>query len=407
MVRLLHAADLHLGLRITRFEQDACDRIREARFAALQQLRDKAAELRVDFLLIAGDVFDDHTVTRGDANRAFAILEGSKDACPVFIIPGNHDPLVPGGVWDRDPWLREQPHLRVHFLREAVPTSVPGMPVTLFPCPLKQRRSIEDPTAWIGQHPRQADDGIRIGLAHGSLKIMPLPEDDHLIRPDAAEFLGLDYLALGHWHKHLSHGPVTEGGCARTCYSGVHEPMRFPGTSAEAATGWSSFSADHDAERFRDDGLGQALLVTLEAPLAPPKIEPVLTGRLRWSSECRELQAQSVSSLISEYSRHENPERTILQLQIRGVAAPREHARLDELRQIVLRRFHSGSSLNADNVLIEPNADQLTEVVGEGVLRRVLSRLQEESQAPDAAVQRIARQALKQLYQIAWEEQPK
>jgi DNA repair exonuclease SbcCD nuclease subunit len=117
MVRFLHAADLHLGLRVTRFDEDACNRVGEARFASLQSLRAKAAELKADFIVIAGDVFDDHSVSRTDASRAFPIVESSAGTCPVFIIPGNHDPLVPGGVWDRDPWLREQPHLRVHLIR--------------------------------------------------------------------------------------------------------------------------------------------------------------------------------------------------------------------------------------------------------------------------------------------------
>src|SRR4051794_9292857 len=170
MIRFLHAADLHLGLRVTRFEEDACNRVGEARFTALQQLRENAARLRVDFILVAGDVFDDHSVSRSDAARAFPILESSRDSCPVFIIPGNHDPLVPGGVWDRDPWLREQPHLRVHFLRSAEPISVAGKAVTIFPCPLKQRRSMDDPTAWIAVHPKNPDESTyRIGLAHGSL----------------------------------------------------------------------------------------------------------------------------------------------------------------------------------------------------------------------------------------------
>ena len=134
MIRFLHAADLHLGLRITRFEESACNRIGEARFTALQQLRERAAQVGAQFILIAGDLFDDHSVSRTDvAARAFAILEGSKDSCPVFIIPGNHDPLAPGGVWDRDPWLRDQPHLRVHFLREAEPVAIPGLPATIFP----------------------------------------------------------------------------------------------------------------------------------------------------------------------------------------------------------------------------------------------------------------------------------
>jgi hypothetical protein len=60
------------------------------------------------------------------------------------------------------------------------------------------------------------------------------------------------------------------------------------------ATGWSSFSTDGDAERFRDDGHGIALLVTIEAPNAPPRIEAVEIGRLRWSAEQRDVTGQRV-----------------------------------------------------------------------------------------------------------------
>jgi len=405
MIRFLHAADLHLGLRITRFEESACNRIGEARFAALQELRQQAANHRVDFILIAGDTFDDHSVSRADANRAFAILEGSRDSCPVFIIPGNHDPLVPGGLWERDPWLREQPHLRVRFLRAAEPEAVPGLPATIFPCPLRQRRSLEDPTAWIERHPRTSSEAtIRIGLAHGSLKIMPLPEDDHLIRPDAADHLQLDYLALGHWHKHSLHR--SPAGVERTAYSGTHEAMRFPGMQTSLSTGWASYSADGDAERFHDDGRGGALLVSIDAPQAPPRIEPLEIGRLRWNADQRDVTTQSVGELISDYSRRENPERTILRLMLSGVLKPQEHARLVELQKIVLHRYHAGSSLDADAVLIEPSPEQLSEVVGQGVLQRVLERLLADARSADPAIQSVAALALKRLYRIAWEEQP-
>jgi DNA repair exonuclease SbcCD nuclease subunit len=405
VIRFLHASDFHLGLRVTRFDDDTCNRIREARFIALQQLREKAADLRVDFIVVAGDVFDDHSVSRSDAARAFPILESSPESCPVFIISGNHDPIVPGGVWDRDPWLREQPHLRVHLLRNSEPITVPNRPVAIFPCPLRQRRSMDDPTAWIEKHPRIGDDRtIRIGLAHGSINIMRLPEDDHLIRPDAAEHYDLDYLALGHWHKRFLH--KSSDGVERTAYSGTHEPMTFPEAGAGFATGWSSFSADGDAERFRDDGHGIALLVSIEAPKAPPQIEPVEIGRLRWKSEQRDVTGQLLGSLISDYSRRESPELTILRLSLAGVMDPQGHARLDELRQIVQNRFHAGSSLDDDGVLIEPSVEQLAEVVGTGVLRRVLDRLKEDAQSADAAGKRVAQHALKLLYRIAWEEQP-
>jgi DNA repair exonuclease SbcCD nuclease subunit len=406
MIRFLHAADLHLGLRVTRFDEVACNRVREARFTALEQLRKRAAELRADFILVAGDVFDDHCVSRSEAARAFPILESSAGSCPVFIIPGNHDPLVPGGVWDRDPWFREQPHLRVHFLRKPEPVAVPGHPVTIFPCPLSQRRSMDDPTSWIENHPRvDGDRNIRIGLAHGSLNIRPLPDDDHLIRADAADHYELDYLALGHWHKHYPHRSAD--GIVRTAYCGTHEPMSFPGGNASLATGWSSYSTDGGAERFEGDGRGIALLVEIEAPKAPPRIEPVHVGYLQWRAEHQDVTGRSLGSLIKEYSNRDNLALTLLRLTLSGVMDPQAYARLDELRGIVENRYYPGSIMDSDGVLIEPHAEHLAESVGVGVLKRVLERLKDDARSVDPATKQVAEHALKLLYQITWEEQPK
>jgi DNA repair exonuclease SbcCD nuclease subunit len=404
MIRFLHVADLHLGMRITRFDDRARGRMAEARFHSLQQVRGIAERKRVDFIVVAGDLFDDANVSRADAVRAFEILESREGACPAYVIPGNHDPHIPGGVWDRDPWFREQPQLRVHVLRSSEPIPIPNLPVTLFPGPLRQKRSLDDPTAWIAAHPREDGEArIRIGVAHGSLNVgMRLPIDDHLIRPDAAAALDLDYLALGHWHKKFLH--ASPDGTVRTAYCGTHEPMGFPGGGV--ATGWTSYSSDADDERFRDDGVGRALLVSIAEPGAPPLVEPIDVGRLRWSAMQRHVAAQSIGSLVSEFSRWENPELTVLRLSLGGAADPQSLQRFEELQQIVENRFHPGSSLDMGGVYIEPRADQLAEVVGDGVLRRVLERLQGDSQSSDPSVKRTADHALKLLYRMAWEAQP-
>jgi DNA repair exonuclease SbcCD nuclease subunit len=264
---------------------------------------------------------------------------------------------------------------------------------------------MEDPTAWIERYPRDPEERrIRIGLAHGSLKVMPLPEDDHLIRRDAADHYGLDYLALGHWHKRSFHRSAD--GAERTAYSGTHEPMRFASTEEIGATGWSSFSSDGDAERFCDDGKGTALLVSIEGPGAPPQVQPIEIGNLTWTAEQKNLTGQSLGELIRDYSHRPIPERTILRLALSGVVDPRGFGRINELRQIVLNRYHAGSNLDAERVLIEPNPEQLAEIVGMGVLKRVLEKLKEETQSANPTVKRIADHALKLLYQIAWEEQP-
>ena len=131
-------------------------------------------------------------------------------------------------------------------------------------------------------------------------------------------------------------------------------------------------------------------------------------GRLRWMMEHHDLTGQSMGKLISDYSSPEkNPERTILHLTLSGVVEPHRHARIDELKEIVEKRYHAGSSLGADDVLIEPNAEQLAEVVGPGVLKRVLERLKNDSPSRDVATNHVSNHTLKLLYRIAWEEQPK
>src|SRR2546423_9364547 len=102
MASFLHAADLHLGMRITRFDPQTAGKIREARFTALDNILKKTRELRVDFVLIAGDLFDDAAVDNMTARRAFDILDSFP--VPIFVLPGNHDPLQAGGVWEQSPW---------------------------------------------------------------------------------------------------------------------------------------------------------------------------------------------------------------------------------------------------------------------------------------------------------------
>src|SRR5438105_3376040 len=132
MVSFLHAADLHLGLRVTRFSMDIAKKIREARFQALEKIRDTADEQHVDFVLIAGDLFDDHAVDGDIAKRAFDLLESFP--APVYVLSGNHDPLLAGAIWDRPPWKTSN-RKKLCVLREANPTeAIPG--VVLFPCPV-------------------------------------------------------------------------------------------------------------------------------------------------------------------------------------------------------------------------------------------------------------------------------
>jgi DNA repair exonuclease SbcCD nuclease subunit len=397
MVSFLHAADLHLGMRITRFDPAMAGKIREGRLTALDNIRRVARERKVDFVLIAGDLFDDSAVDALTARRCFEMLDDLP--MPVFVLTGNHDPLLAGGVWDRPPW-NQQASRRVRLMRVCEPVGC-GNGAELFPCPVLRKTCMSDPTRWIKE--AAVDSGkIRIGVAHGSLKTRDdLPLEDHLISRHAATELQLDYLALGHWHGRQFF--PDHAGVNRTAYSGVHEPMRFQG-GADGQVGWTPHSGGGHAE-FLDSGSGEVLHVRIAGPGAPPEIVPVQVGHFSWQEEQRELTSQpELEQLINEIATRPERERRLLRLKVTGVLDAASMLRLDELREILGHRYCLGE-LDDAGLHVQPTPEEMQEVVGPGVLRRVLEILQQEARSLDPATQRTAERAILVLYQLAKESQ--
>ena len=61
MFRFIHAADIHLDSPLRGLDQDETapkERIRNATRVALKNLVDSALEEKVDFMVIAGDIYD-------------------------------------------------------------------------------------------------------------------------------------------------------------------------------------------------------------------------------------------------------------------------------------------------------------------------------------------------------------
>jgi DNA repair exonuclease SbcCD nuclease subunit len=392
MVSFLHTADLHLGLRITRFNASTTKRIREARFQAVEKIRAAAVEHKVDFLLIAGDLFDDHAVDGDIARRTFDLLQSFP--VPVYVLSGNHDPLLAGSVWDRSPWISANNQSLVAF-REAKPVeALPG--VVLYPCPVYRKTSLTDPTLWMTQLPEDRGP-IRIGIAHGSLKTRDdLPADDHLIARHAAHALGLDYLALGHWHRRQCFaGP---DGVERTAYCGVHEPMRFP-ESSENRTGWVPYSAG-TRDEFLDAGKGEILLVSIAGPGAPPEIRALEVGHLSWEEQSRTLATSAdLAELINEVAVRPATERRLLRLRLSGTLDAETMLRLRQLREVLDRYLFA--DLDHSELHIQPTEQEINIAAADGVLRRVLARLREEAAGSEPDARRVAERAMALLYEIA------
>ncbi|HCL78902.1 MAG TPA: hypothetical protein DIC53_02915, partial [Synergistaceae bacterium] len=353
-MRFLHTADWHIGLRAKALGR-AGEAIREQRFRTGKAVLEQAKEAGVDFILHAGDLFDDNAVDRQLVQRTADLPRTAP--CPLYIIPGNHDPFVPGSLWTH-PALSAL--LNVHIVTEAHPVEVPKG--VLYPCPLTSRASAADPTSWI----RAEGDAVAIGLAHGSVEGCPIEEWDNPIPRGAAERSGLDYLALGHWHSCARFDDG--GGACRMAYAGAHE-----------------------ATKFGEERAGKVLIVTIPHRGAAPLVEEKSVGHFLWRAVTAEVHDRAdLEGIKARIDGVEAPDRTLMALSLSGVLPADGRALLDEIGALESRFFWW--SLD-DGTAPSPSDDRWVDLLQSGLLRETVRRLQ-SCDAPEA----VKTRALTELY---------
>jgi DNA repair exonuclease SbcCD nuclease subunit len=341
---------------------DAGARVREERLASGRRVVEEARKHAVDFILVAGDTFEDNAVDRVLVQKVADILNSF--CGPVFVIPGNHDPLVPGSVWEHPAWKSA---MNVHVLKEEAPVDVPGG--VLFPCPVLEKHSGRNPTAWI---PAEVTGGIRIGLAHGTVEGVRQDEPDYPISRDAAQRAGLDYLALGHWHSYTTY--PGEDGASYMAYSGTHETTKF---------------GERDS--------GNVLIVEITDPGAPPRITPVRTGGFVWITTEQEVREPGDLVRIREQIESlENPGNTLVDVVVSGLLPAGEGAELEHIEHILSSRFLWGR-LDASQLRPSPEDQTWIDNLPPGIIRDAAMRLRDN---PGASPE-IAARAIMELYAIA------
>ncbi|MCB1885672.1 MAG: DNA repair exonuclease [Geminicoccaceae bacterium] len=257
-VRILHTADWQLGKPFRHIEGDAGPILRDERFKVVERLGALARDEGADAILVAGDIFDGESLPDRHLHRAIQAMRSFPG--PWLLLPGNHDPAKPGGIWER---LR-----RLGLPDNVQPLCEPGA-VTLLDgrlcvmaAPLVTRHAQDDLSAWMDG---QATPGgtARVGLVHGTATgILPGRAADSATNPiarDRARSAGLDYLALGDWHGCLKLDQ-------RTWYSGTPEPDGYIANDS-----------------------GNALLVEIPSPGAPPAVARHRTAAHHWRSIEHEL----------------------------------------------------------------------------------------------------------------------
>lgn len=339
MVRFLHTADIQLGMRATEVPEVA-EKIREQRLETLKRIVALAKQEKVDFVLIAGDLFEDNQVTAVTAHRASAALAEAAPV-PVYLLPGNHDPLTPDSVYRRS-MFREQRPDNIVVLDSEEPVSILSGRCVLYPCPAGARRSPFDPTAGLRTRVRKSTDSVGIGAAHGSLMIEGrFSPDDHPIGLDAGPKAGVDYLALGHWHNHYRLD-------AHTAYPGTPEQTSF---------------GERDS--------GQVLLVSIETGGAAPDLELCRVGALRWATWEEDLTpgpGEVLDGVRRKVRALDRADNTMLRLVLKGTAPVDSLAVVEDFAEW----------LHAQNLLY---VDIRREVVPTEIVISALGRLADQDSA--------------------------
>ena len=365
--RFIHSSDLHLGRRFGNFSDDIRGRLVEARHAAINSLSVAARDHGADHVFIVGDLFDTATPSDRVWRQALAAM-GAAEGLQWWILPGNHDSLAAESLWDR---IRAQAPDSVHLVDAAAPIEIaPG--AVLLPSPVPSRYPGRDLTGWM-QGCSTPEDSLRIGLAHGGILTFGSEDDGaETIPSDRAASAGLDYLALGDWHGFMRIGE-------RTFYSGSPE-----------------------RDRFKHQGRGTCLAVTIPGPGAVPQVAEITTGQFDWFEIPLPLTPEQDASdaLAAALPQNGTARRgTLLRVRASGWVRLPQRMELARATEDAAPEFGYFEFSDAD-LATECTTDDLDEIAQGGALRMAAEALYREADdaAKSAGDRAVAAAALRRLY---------
>ncbi|EAH4343442.1 exonuclease SbcCD subunit D [Listeria monocytogenes] len=199
-IQFLHMADLHLDspfIGLSTLPQPLFSAIQESTFQSLERITTVAIKEAVDFVLIAGDIYDseDQSV-RAQARFSKEMKRLEVANIPVFMIHGNHDFIekhkekltLPSNVHV----FSEQVEVMSHKTATGVSVNIYGFSYN--------ERHIR--SSRVDKYKIQGNADFHIALLHGSE--VSSSEEHDLYAPFRVQEIskkGFDYWALGHIHK--------------------------------------------------------------------------------------------------------------------------------------------------------------------------------------------------------------
>lgn len=219
---IVHSSDLHIDDAYT---ARAWGGDGTAPLAAVLKTARAAA---ADLVLLSGDVFEHNRLPMDVLRRIAGILADAR--LPVVMLPGNHDPLMPGSVWRRGDLASID---GVHVLgadQEAV--HFPDFDLTIWGRP---HRDYDDMAPLADPRPRATQWHVAAAHGHFVERKPPdgTPAPSWLISRDEIDAADADYVALGHWNLPRRVG----GDRAQAHYSGSPDTAKTVNLARLAGNG--------------------------------------------------------------------------------------------------------------------------------------------------------------------------
>ena len=388
-MKFLHTADWQIGKPFAGIrDEHKRSLVQHARVEAIKRIGVVAREASVDFVVVAGDLFDSPSADRSTVSAACSAV--GQMGLPVFAIPGNHDHGGPGSVWEQDFFKREQSALAPNLTVLLEPAPFECDSAVLLPCPLLRRSVSLDLTEWLRSpdvFSALSTDKPRIVLAHGSTQTFSGNWEDDEEDSAAANLLDLsrlpdaeiDYIALGDWHGSKQVHP-------KAWFSGTPELDRF------------AKGGDHDP--------GNILLVEVQRG-AQPQVTKEATAGLRWNeltfdfaddTALNEFQDR-LSALLGQRTNED-----LIRLRLSGSVGIEASSRLDEILESLEARLLRLKLTNQTRIApTEAEIDALTTRTSDPLIANVAGQLVERAAGEDDDAQ-VARIALRELHAACTQE---
>lgn len=184
-IRLIHTSDTHLGDHLGHPSSNN----------ALQKVVSETILLGADFLLLAGDIFDNERIS--DETVKFFLDEISKLDTPVILLPGNHDLMHDTSIYKRGIFKDSPSNLFIFKEENGEIIEFDDQGIKFWGKAMSEHSPSFQPLSPL-PHPEK--NMWFIGMAHGHFEAIKTSSGrSSLIFPGEINKSPFNYIALGHW----------------------------------------------------------------------------------------------------------------------------------------------------------------------------------------------------------------